>query len=109
MLDWMDFDTTPICEDCVQAPYQDGGVQARKEAVAFVNQLKRQFGTHPDVSFSIHENPHDGWQVGEVFYYLSIRAYYPDDNEEATDYVLNIEGNLPEYWDEEARKELGLD
>lgn len=44
MQDSMSFDTTPVCENCVQVPYQDGGVEARKEAVAFINQLKRQFG-----------------------------------------------------------------
>lgn len=102
MQDSMSFDTTPVCENCVQVPYQDGGVEARKEAVAFINQLKRQFGEQFGVRMVIKSNPHD---FGN---YFSVEMIWDDQDEEAENYVYNIESHLPEYWDEEARKELGL-
>ena len=103
MRDSMDFDTTPIDEQCEQCPYSDGGIKARKEAAAFIGQLKRQFGEPPmGVRFKIKSNMHD---FGS---YVSLEAIFDDENNEAVDYVYNIEGNLPERWDDEARKELGL-
>lgn len=104
----MSFDTTPFNESCEQAPYSDGGVKARKEAVAFIHQLKRQSGECDGVELSIMENLHDGWQVGEVFIYLSVEATWDDQDKEAENYVYSLETKELGYWDAEARKELGL-
>jgi hypothetical protein len=104
----MSFDTTPVDEKCEQVPYQDGGVKARKEAIAFIRQLKREFGECPGTSYKIQSNPHDGWEPGQVFYYLSVEVFFDDSDPAATEYVYNIERQLPSDWDEQARIELGL-
>jgi hypothetical protein len=79
-------------------------LKARKECEAFRNQLRRMFGDEPDGALLvIRANPHD---FGT---YLTVDCRYNDDVEAAVNYAFRCENDMPESWDDEARKELGLD
>ena len=101
--DDLELGTTPSGEDCAQvgATKYDYYELARMELQAFLNQLKRMFpNPPPDVRFKRQSNPHD---FG-TYYDLAIR--YNSNDEEAVNYAMNIENNLPENWDEQAKREL---
>lgn len=98
------FGPTPRGEDCQQVgmPTYDSQ-KARQECHAFVQQLIRAFGEPPfGARLRVKSFPHD---FGS---YMEVCGIFDEENEEATNYVYNIEANLPENWDEEAKKELGL-
>jgi hypothetical protein len=102
MRDTMSLGSTPWDEDCEQVPYKDGGIKARRECRAYINQLKRQW---PDwetvgVAFRISSNPHD---FGT---YHDVEVVWDDQGEEQIRLAYAIEGELPEKWDQEAQAEL---
>lgn len=100
---------TPIGEDCAPAGVNlpDYDRISRAECRAFINQLKRVFGTPPSgVRLRMMENLHDGIEVGQITYYNDVVVAFDSNNEEAMDYALRLEGETPEYWDEEALREL---
>lgn len=101
MIDTIDIDTTPIHEDCAQVGTPDYERRARLECEVMKRQLVRQFG-EPPLGCSIHRitNPHD---FGD---YYSLEIRFRDDREECVDWAFEVEGNLPERWDEEALREL---
>ena len=103
MLDSLSLSPTPAGEECAQLGDPDYSSRARKECRAFINQLIREFGEPPSgVGFRISQNPHD---FGT---YLDVEVRFRDDDE-AVEYAYNLEANLPEYWDEEAHKELNAE
>ena len=77
---------------------------ARKECRAFIGQLRRQFGVEPTDStrLIVKSNPHDFGTYHEV------AVCFDEDDEAAVEYAYKLEGSLPEYWDDEARVELGI-
>jgi hypothetical protein len=101
MRDHLTIGPTPSGEDCAQVGSPDYAKQARKECTAFINQLRRKFGPEPDgADLRIKSNPHD---FGS---YYDVACYYDTDDEAAVAYALKCEGETPEEWDDEARKEL---
>lgn len=101
--DYVELSCSPIEEDCAQVGSDDYHARARKECQVFKDQLARQFHPLPDgVRLGIKSFPHDFGNYYEVV------AYYVEDNEEATDFAWSMQDNLPEKWDDIARKELGL-
>lgn len=93
----------PADEDGAQVGQPDYMEKARKETRVFIGQLRRQFGNEPDgARLYVKSNPHD---FGT---YLSVNVSYNEKSEEATDYAFKLEGEFPEKWDDEARKELGI-
>ena len=104
MRDSLDLDTTPVEEQCQQVGPNYDPAKARLEAQTMIAQLQRKFGSPPDgVRFKIKSNPHD---FGS---YYSIEIIFDGDNESATDYAYKVEGDFPEYWDDESKKALGID
>ena len=104
MTNYESFGPTPVDEKCQQIgmPTYDP-IMARKECRAFIQQLIRKFGEPPfGARLKIKSFPHD---FGD---YLEVCGIFDEENEEATQYVYNIEADIPENWDEEAKKELGL-
>jgi len=100
--DSMELGSTPVSEDCQQlgTPEYDP-IIARGECRVFINQLLRQFSNKPEnVRFRIKLNQHD---FGE---YYEVETIFDADDEKAVEYMFNIEANLPECWDEEAKIEL---
>ena len=104
MKDSLNLSPVPVGEECAQLGAADYSSRARKECTAFINQLKREFGEPPvGASLRITQNPHD---FGT---YLDVEVRFDDDVEEANEFAYKVEGGLPEFWDEEARKELGIE
>ena len=104
MKDSLSLAPTPVGEDCAQLGSADYFERARKECRAFVNQLVREFGEPPmGTRFKIARNPHD---FGT---YLEVEIEYDPDREDSAEYAYRVEAELPEFWDEEAKLELGPD
>lgn len=101
MRDYINIGTTPTGEDCSQVGSEGYYEKARKESIIFINQLKRVFGEPPyGAAITIKSFPHD---FGD---YLDVVCVYDDQNEEAMNYAFKLEAETPEYWDDEAKKEL---
>jgi hypothetical protein len=101
MRDYLELGPTPCGEDCQQVGMPSYDPQmARKELVAYKNQLQRLF---PAGVFGIKTFPHDFGSYSEVV------AYFGDEMTEAQNKAAwDAEGDLPENWDQEALKELRL-
>lgn len=104
--DYMEFDTTPVNEKCVGV---NDPHNSRLEYEAIKSQIIRQFGEPPEgVSFRFKPCQHDfGTYYQLIIYYLEDMS--PESEEEihpSYDYVLKVEGNFPQEWDEEAKKFL---
>jgi hypothetical protein len=101
MRDFIEIGTTPYGENCAQLGSDDYLARTKAEIKAFCNQLIRTFGPPPPGAFfRAKANAHD---FGT---YHELAVYFNDEDEEAVDYAFKCEGEGPEYWDEEARKEL---
>lgn len=87
----------PSDEPCAQVGRPGYSLKARTECEAYVGLLARTFPEVKDlVQFVITSNPHD---FGS---YLDVVAEYDENNPEAVDAVLRVEGSLPTAWDPEA-------
>lgn len=103
MVDYLHLSPVPIEEPCQQVPYAYPDL-ARKECLVFIEQLRRVFGPEPEgARLRVKACPHD---FGT---YYDVIVQYDDTIEEAVEYAFNLENNLPESWDEEARKALESD
>ena len=102
--DTIEIGSSPYSEDCAQVGSDNYSERARKELVAYKNQLVRMFGEPPEgARLFIKSNPHD---FGT---YHELACKYNEDNEEAAHYAYKLEGEGPEFWDAEAKRELGID
>jgi len=97
--------TTPYLEECAQVgsreyDYHD---RARREARAYIAQLRRTFGDEPDgARFSVKGHEHD---FGT---YLTVVCSYDPTIPASLNYAFRCESDAPEFWDEAARRELNL-
>jgi hypothetical protein len=104
MRDYLDLGCAPSHEDCAQVGSSDYYERSRRESRAYMGQLRRMFGEEPDgAGLSIRSNPHD---FGT---YLSVVCYFDADNQASVDYAFKCEGQAPEFWDEEAQRELATE
>lgn len=93
--------TVPHSEQCVQLGAENYSRFSKMEADALKEQIFRMFGAPPPrCGIKMISCPHD---FGT---YYDLAVVYDDESEEATQWMLKIEGSIPEYWDEEAKKEL---
>ena len=90
---------TPADENCEQygVPGYDP-IKARKECCAFLHQLRRMHGTEPDGARLI---------VSTADGYPEVAVKFDCNCKEAVEYMLLVEGNSPQYWDELAMADLG--
>jgi hypothetical protein len=102
MRDYIEIGPSPADEDCEQVgPNCDYG-RMKKECRALINQLRRMHGDEPEgASLRVKGNPHD---FGT---YYEVACYFDSELPQSVEYALKCE-DLPETWDDEARKELGL-
>ena len=104
MRDYITLGPCPCDEDCAQVGQDDYSERSRKECRAYFCQLRRQFGEEPEgTMFGAKSFPHD---LGS---YREVVIYYNSENGAALDFAYKVEDELPGEWDEEARKELGLE
>lgn len=103
MQDHLTLGLTPCGEACAQVGREDYPERSRKEARAYIGQLQREHPGIPDsCSFRSKSFPHDFGSYREV-----VVTFDPDDEESAR-FAFDVEGKLPEEWDEIARTELEL-
>ena len=101
MRDYLTLGPTPCGEDCQQVGPKFDFEKSNKELKAFKHQLERQFKNIPEGSkFGIKTFPHDFGSYSEVV------VYFDDENNKSTDFAFDVENHIPEFWDEEAKKEL---
>jgi len=92
--------TTPCDEPCAQLRSENYMKRARIEARAYIDQLKRTFGSAPIGSFfKLVHCPHD---FGT---YLDIRYYYDDEDQRHVAYMCDIERGC-DKWDDIALTQL---
>ena len=95
--------TTPPMESCAQVgsreyDYYD---RARREARAYIGQLRRTLGDEPDgARLSTKSHPHD---FGT---YITVVCYFDPDSATAAAYAWRCDAEAPQEWDELAREEL---
>lgn len=91
----------PALENCAQVGDPGYSEKARAECKAYLNQLKRKFGEPPmGGSLKMISCPHD---FGE---YYEVVAFYDERFPDSAEWAFDVEDNLPELWDDEARVEL---
>ena len=101
MRDWIDIGSSPPAEPCAQLGSNDYYERARKECKVYIALLRRVLGDEPPgARLSIKSHAHD---FGN---YLSVACSFDDAEQAAVDYAFRCEAGGPEYWDEQARKEL---
>src|SRR5436190_21898951 len=94
--------TTPYLEDCAQVGSReyDYYERARREARAYIAQLRRVFGDEPDgARFSVKSHEHD---FGT---YLTVVCNFEPSIPAAADYAFRCENQPLDLWDEQARSE----
>jgi hypothetical protein len=95
--------TTPHGESCAQVGNDHYMQNAKLEAHAYINQLRRTLGENPVGSrFAITKCPHD---FGT---YLDIKFFYDDEDQRHVIYMSQVEMGC-EKWDEIASSELSKD
>lgn len=99
MREYLELGPVPCEEECAQVGTDNYHEKARKECAAYKNQLNRLF---PDGNFTIKPFFH------EFGSYFEVCIFYDDNDETSLDYAYNVESNIPSNWDEEAKKELGI-
>ena len=104
MKDELSIGSSPTGEDCAQVASKGYYELAQKECKAFRNQLLRVSGQPPEHTRLVVKGfPHDFGTYYEVV------VIYNDDNAESVEYTFKVEGDTPEYWDDEAKEELSSD
>jgi hypothetical protein len=98
---FIDVGCSPYGEDCAQVGRDGYYEQARRECVAYIEQLRRTFGPEPHgTRLALMRNPHD---FGT---YLSVACYFDPDSPASVDYAYQCEGKMPHLWDDQARQQL---
>ena len=102
-----DFDCTPIEEPCEQFGTNYNKVRAKAEANQFIRMINAKFPPPKGCFLSIGENLHD-LGLHDVGIYHSVRANWPADDKDGLDWMLKIDAEPIEFWDDEARKALNI-
>jgi len=103
MRDYLTLGPTPCGEDCQQVGPTFDCEKSNKELKAFKHQLERYFKNIPDGSkFGIKTFPHDFGPYSEVV------VYFDCENDESSDFAFHVESNIPEFWDEKSKEEMGI-
>jgi hypothetical protein len=92
MVDFYEFDTTPLDEMGVQVSSSTDYMPAMRTEAKRMLEICRKLW--PSMEWGIKSNPHD---FGS---YLSIIVKFNDDDETVWDYINKIENEWPSTWDE---------
>jgi hypothetical protein len=89
--------TTPHDEPCIQMGDSNYRRNSNLECLALIAQLRRERGPEPSgASYKITSNSHD---FGN---YLDVEIEFEEDNEEAVEFALMIESEIPAKWDSQS-------
>lgn len=96
-MDFVNIGSVPAGEDCEQLGPNYDAVKARKECEIFKRQLQRMF---PNAMLKVKSFPHD---FGS---YLEVVALFNPDVDTMVEDAFQVENEMPEFWDDEAKKEI---
>jgi len=109
----MEIGSSPNGEDCVQVGTPEYYDWYRKEMTAHINRIRRHYGPEPEgAKLIIKRFPHDYGEYHEVVCYFNTPGFANRQTDASCDYAFDIESDLKgvlEYWDEEAKQELGAE
>jgi hypothetical protein len=101
VMDSINLASAPVDEECAQLGSDGYYERAKRECNAFIRQLRREFGDEPvGARLYIKSQPHD---FGS---YYEVECKFDEKFPKAIEYAFELEANLPENWDEEAKQEL---
>jgi hypothetical protein len=102
MKDYMEIGSVPASEPCAQVGNDDYHKLSRIECRTFKEQLMRLWSEKllPGMYFTIKTFPHDFGSYSEVC------IVYDDADEAQTDMAVEIQNEMPETWDSEAKKDM---
>lgn len=108
MLEKIELGPTPSDETCIQVGEPDYEIRAHAETTAYVNQLHRVYaaahnGKRSPARIRVKEFSHD---FGA---YFEAVVSFQDNNEEQIEAAFWLDANAPSQWDNEAKRELGLE
>ena len=93
--------TVPLNEPCAQLGSDKYYHNSNAEAIAFIDMIERTIGNPPPgTRLKKVSCPHD---FGT---YYDISVVYDPDDMESEEYMLQVESNLPDKWDEKAKEIL---
>lgn len=98
--DYLTLGPTPCDEKCEQLGDSYNPSRAKLEMIAYIAQLKRQFGTSSEIYFRVKSFPHDFGTYSEVV------VWFDDLSEKSCQEAFEVENNLPAEWDEVAKQFL---
>lgn len=102
-MDYASIGCAPVNESCAQLGTDGYTERAWRECRALIGQLVRTHGeAPPGARLAIKSCPHDFGTYYEVV------CHFDPHDPEAAAYATTCEDGLPKYWDDEARKDLGL-
>ena len=100
MVETMEFELTPYGETCVQVGSEHYYDVYKHEAKAFIAQLERMFPKAKELlTFRVKGFSHDFGTYHQI-----VVAFREESEQE--ELVYEIESNLPEFWDEQAKEYL---
>lgn len=88
---YIEFDCTPVDEDCAQRNSDNYSFNARAEGKQFIELLRKLFGKEPIGAELRVAGPYDN---------LEVRCYYDEKYPDSVDYAFAIEADLPLTWNE---------
>ena len=96
-----DLGPVPCDESCEQVGPNYNSHMARGECHIYKDQLLRMFPDIPEgCRFKTVHQDHD---FGE---YVEVHIVYDESVLQCIEYALNVEGNLPDKWDDKAKHDL---
>ena len=98
--DYLTLGPTPAAENCQQIGPNFEPFKARLEMIAYIDQLKRQFPQWIEQKIYFRTKTFNAGEYSEVV------VWFDDLNEESCSNAFDVENNIPEKWDEEAKKFL---
>jgi hypothetical protein len=104
MREYMEIGSTPHGENCAQVGSENYMNLATMEMDTYIRLMERLFpeASSKNINFKKKWFDHDFGSYGEVC------MFWNSENEEANNYVYEIDRNLPESWDKVAMEELGI-
>lgn len=105
MRQYLEIGPTPSGEDCEQVGPNYVRSKALKECQVYARQLHRQF---PELDGNERVWLRTKTERHDFGSYVELAVSFDVDDEPGVDLAYRIESEAPEYWDDEARAELGL-
>jgi len=104
MREYMEIGSTPNGENCAQVGSENYMNLATMEMDTYIRLMERLFpeASSKNINFKKKWFDHDFGSYGEVC------MFWNSEDEEANNYVYEIDRNLPESWDKVAMEELGI-